>query len=399
MIEAAAGSSHRVPLPPPELVERVTGSTDQEAFRRQGAQSVRDIEAALTSIGRSLGEHGSILDFGCGPGRVLAWLADAAPGASLHGSDIDARAVDWVRQNMPWVDARTNTENPPLGWPDGSFDLVYCHSVFTHLDEGHQDRWLEELRRVTRPGGTLVLSVHGEHAYAEGVDAIERAGYDPSSWHREMSERGILFVADDWNIGGPFPDFYHTTYHAPWYVFAHWGRRLRVRSYLARAGLGHQDYVVLERPPESKGDLPTVRPAGGGGGAPPPDAYAAVERAARLITEGPDPAAPARWGRLSRIVRRAAGRAAGHALRHHAEVDRALLDALQAVSAEALHAASAPAAPNHVNQVVRDVLSRQGERIRRLEEDMRQALEAAGAALDPPSSGVAGPSRGHPDHV
>src|SRR5262249_14848680 len=50
----------------------------------------------------------------------------------------------------------------PLRYRDASFDLVYAFSVFTHLPESLQLAWMGELRRVLRPGGYLLISLHGE---------------------------------------------------------------------------------------------------------------------------------------------------------------------------------------------------------------------------------------------
>jgi len=76
---------------------------------------------------------------------------------------------------------------PPLPFPDNSFDLIYAVSVFTHLSEEHQRTWLPELRRVLRPGGRLLLvdiggeqtSTHTPHARAaksHGVHAVVGTG-------------------------------------------------------------------------------------------------------------------------------------------------------------------------------------------------------------------------------
>ena len=221
-----------LPWPGEELAARVSGTTDREAFLASGRRSVDDIERALAVTGHSLDSFERILDFGCGSGRILVWLRELGKRAELHGVDIDGRAIAWVSENLPWVTARVNQARPPLDVPDGFFDLIYNHSVFTHIDESYQDEWLTELQRVTPAGGIVLLSVHGDHVVNEVAGASAAGGGDPSSVRRQLAEHGIVFLADDAWVGGPFPDFYHTTLHAPWYVFAHWSRWFTIRAYL-----------------------------------------------------------------------------------------------------------------------------------------------------------------------
>ncbi len=143
---------------------------------------------------------------------MLTWLAEGlAEGAEFHATDTDADAIAWVREHLPFVEARTNEPLPPLSYPDGYFDLVYNHSVFTHIDEHMQDAWLAELRRVTRPGAHVVLTVHGEYAFSQTSNP---------PW-AEFEQRGIVFVA---HAQEPFPAWYGVTYHATSYVFARWSR-------------------------------------------------------------------------------------------------------------------------------------------------------------------------------
>src|SRR5215210_4128887 len=134
------------PWPGEELVSRVAGGTDREAFFESGRQSVRDLNRALSFLGKSVEDYESILEFGCGCGRIMLWLADVGAKASLHGTDIDERAIKWAQENMPYATFKVNGGMPPLDYPDATFDLVYNHSVFTHLDEEYQDAWLAELR-------------------------------------------------------------------------------------------------------------------------------------------------------------------------------------------------------------------------------------------------------------
>jgi hypothetical protein len=55
----------------------------------------------------------------------------------------------------------SNGLRPPLRHSDGLFDFVFSISLFTYLPEDMIFEWLDELRRVTKTGGLVALSVHG----------------------------------------------------------------------------------------------------------------------------------------------------------------------------------------------------------------------------------------------
>ena len=152
-------------LPPALMRFKVRGSPSGDAFARIGRSSADDINAALVRFGIDLGSHRAILDFGCGCGGTLVWLHDLAPTASISGTDIDANAIGWCRANLPFARFATNEALPPLSYPDAAFDLAIAVSVFTHLDEDYQFRWLAELRRVIKPGGTCVITLHGPQSW------------------------------------------------------------------------------------------------------------------------------------------------------------------------------------------------------------------------------------------
>ncbi|MEP6914282.1 MAG: methyltransferase domain-containing protein, partial [Acidobacteriota bacterium] len=150
-------------MPPGPMRHRVAGTDSLEWFHASGRMTCDVYEAALTSAGRSLQEFASVLDFGCGVGRVLRWLKALIPEARFAGAEIDEDAIAWIRDHYPDVDVSAITNNglPPLEFEDGRFDLVLAYSVFTHLDATYQDAWLIELRRLVRPGGILLLSISG----------------------------------------------------------------------------------------------------------------------------------------------------------------------------------------------------------------------------------------------
>jgi SAM-dependent methyltransferase len=156
------------PFPGEELVMRVAGGTDRRAFLKSGRQSVRETAAILGVVGRGFSDYERILDFGAGCGRMLMWLDDLVDSAqtSVFATDTDSEAIAWVSAHLPFVKADVNHALPPLPYLNGFFDLVYNHSVFSHIDEPFQDAWLAEIARIANPGAHIVLTVHGEYAFA-----------------------------------------------------------------------------------------------------------------------------------------------------------------------------------------------------------------------------------------
>lgn len=100
-----------------------------------------------------------------------------------------------------------NRPEPPLTFESGYFDVVSSFSVFTHLNERLQDLWLLEIARVLKPGGIVILSVHGERAAAgldkDGAVILREPGY----FHRESRK-----------LSGIVPDWYNTSWHSKKYI-------------------------------------------------------------------------------------------------------------------------------------------------------------------------------------
>ncbi|HET8528870.1 MAG TPA: class I SAM-dependent methyltransferase [Gaiellaceae bacterium] len=157
------------PLPPRRLMVRVAGTADPDWFLRGGRAGFDAIAAHV-----DLAQTRAVLDFGCGCGRVTRWFRDFD--GELAGSDVSAEAIDWCRDNLPGR-YETNDLAPPFGFGDESFDLVYALSVFTHLTADLQLAWRDELRRVLKPGGRLLLTTHGR-SYLPRLDAGERARFE-----------------------------------------------------------------------------------------------------------------------------------------------------------------------------------------------------------------------------
>ena len=226
-------AKRRHPIPPPELRSRVHGSEDAESFIAVGEQCASDLTAALSSVGVDLrkGRH-DVLDWGCGSGRVLSNFVGRR-NLRLFGSDIDPDAIAWARANFPGVEFAVNERHPPLVWPDKSFDVIYGVSVLTHLDEPDQFAWLQELKRVSRPGATLALSIHGPAA----VPLSDRQ-------LAELDRTGFIFVSGDlWT--GIFPEWYQTSVQTAEHVRTRFADYFQVLSVIEKGLNGHQDIALL----------------------------------------------------------------------------------------------------------------------------------------------------------
>jgi SAM-dependent methyltransferase len=261
----------RPPVPPADLMLRVVPAFDvgdiegtRWSFDVGGLRNLQLYEHALAAVSpwhfggevwltddrvvarRSFADFDRLLDFGCGCGRLLRHLGPVADQLEIHGADIDAEMIEWLRANISFGHFALTTPEPPLPYPDQHFDLVISHSVFTHVGETLQDAWLDELERVTRPGAVLLISVQGPSTWKRTREAAAQSGHPVDRWQDELESRGILFIADDAFVGSTHPDYYHSTIHAPWYVFDHWSGYFDIDGYLPD-GAWAQDLVVLRR--------------------------------------------------------------------------------------------------------------------------------------------------------
>ncbi|MEA2150829.1 MAG: hypothetical protein QOD69_2659, partial [Solirubrobacteraceae bacterium] len=129
-----------------------------------------------------------ILDAGCGSGRTLDELADYGDAC---GVDVSPAAVDAARARGHGADVGSVEDLP---FPDAAFDLVTCLDVVEHTPDDR--RTLGELRRVTRPGGTLLLTVPAHPTLWSAHDEANR--------HYRRYTRGSLVdaaVDADWAVG------------------------------------------------------------------------------------------------------------------------------------------------------------------------------------------------------
>ena len=152
----------QLPIPPAKLIYLVSGHRDLATFLRSGRATNEAIRRLLNKHGLKIEQFDSVLDFGCGVGRVMRhWQKTQGP--TWHGTDYNPDLVNWCKHNLKFAEFRVNQLSGQLPYEAESFDFIYVFSVFTHLNEPLQFFWINELSRVLRPGGYLYFTTHGEH--------------------------------------------------------------------------------------------------------------------------------------------------------------------------------------------------------------------------------------------
>lgn len=233
-----------MPIPPEHLQIRVAGAA-AGGFHAAGVQTAAQIAGILERAGTPLRDHARILDFGCGPGRMIQPMHALHPTATFCGSDIDAEAIGWAQANLGRLATfRVNGAEPPLPFPDEAFDLIYAISVFTHLPEAMQWDMLSELRRILRPGGVLLTT------------KLDPAAYDlPSAVTAEGVDRGFAYQ-EDWVATDGLPAFYRQAFHTGGYIEREWSRYFEVLHVGVHDLNDTQDAVLLRRPRHALSWLP-----------------------------------------------------------------------------------------------------------------------------------------------
>jgi SAM-dependent methyltransferase len=224
------------PVPPAGLAYDAYGEVDWKSYFQGGRQTAEMMAELINAHATSASLR--ILEWGCGPGRVIRHLAHALTRPSvLTGCDYNGGSVAWCQQNLPGIRFVPNRLEPPIDVESGEFDCIYAFSVLTHLSAEAHELWRAELLRLLSPGGVLILTTQGDGYRDRYLSDEERRRYNEGS----LVIRGSVVEGKKW----------FSAFHPPSYMRDRFCREMQVLEHRPgnfQTGDIPQDIWVCHRP-------------------------------------------------------------------------------------------------------------------------------------------------------
>ena len=158
---------------------------DGAHYFKVGLSAISCINEAVENAG--LTAVRSILDFPCGSGRVLRFLVGRFPEAEITACELERGPVEFCVRTFGARPAFSspNLDEVSLG---KKFDLIWCGSLVTHLNEGGIAALFQLFRRHLAAGGLMIFTTHGDFVpgrirardfdYGLTPEQIDRIGID-----------------------------------------------------------------------------------------------------------------------------------------------------------------------------------------------------------------------------
>lgn len=117
-----------------------------------------------------IGQNGRIIEVGCGTGRDMSWFE--AQNANVTGIDLSVGMLKYARKEVRGNLVGMNMRY--LGFCNNFFDGAWCCASLLHLPKNEAMFALQEIKRVLKPNGMLVLSIQ------KGTDESWEDSYVPT---------------------------------------------------------------------------------------------------------------------------------------------------------------------------------------------------------------------------
>jgi cyclopropane fatty-acyl-phospholipid synthase-like methyltransferase len=186
----------------------------------------------------------SILDFPCGHGRICRMLRASFPDADPTFCDLDRDGVDFcaTQFNATAFYSHHDIRRVNLDW---HFDLIWCGSLFTHLDAQQWPDFLGFFDDHLCPDGTLVFTTQGR----QPIQWMQEGYFDYGLSHEEQQTLIQGYVRAGFGFISPPNQAFGISLSSMAFDCRQleWLRSLRLIGFHEAGWAGHQDVVSCIR--------------------------------------------------------------------------------------------------------------------------------------------------------
>ncbi len=160
-------------------------------------------------------ENSTVLDIGCGCGRMARSLMINANVKKYIGLDNFSPSIEWCKKYLtPFnqsfsfhhIDIYSEISNPHgkirgknVSFPveSNSIDFIFAASLFTHLMEDDCNAYLSEVKRTLKRGGIFLSTIHTSPRTGHNFSGNEiRVDIDTEYFKQQTSQHNLNFIDD-----------------------------------------------------------------------------------------------------------------------------------------------------------------------------------------------------------
>ena len=160
----------------PAYLREVQYRTDANLAARQSIYAYQhpriDLQARVLDLAAPA-PGATVADVGCGNGAYLAELSRRGFAGRVLGLDLSPGMLAAARERSPGFAGLIAADATALPLPDGVADLTLAMHMLYHVPD--PSAAVRELRRVTRPGGRVVIMLNGPDHLRQLRDAVAAA--------------------------------------------------------------------------------------------------------------------------------------------------------------------------------------------------------------------------------
>lgn len=137
-----------------------------DKYAESYAQRFMDVSLyapSLKEFCRLLPPHGSMLELGCGPGNVTAFLLKQREDLQILATDLSEEMLKITRKNLPGISCRPLNFKELENWPH-RYEAVMAAFCLPYLNQAETASFMHQLAVILEPGGIIYMSLmEGDH--------------------------------------------------------------------------------------------------------------------------------------------------------------------------------------------------------------------------------------------